>query len=144
MDSITSRLERIVFARLHEDEDILQCIEKAARTHSVDSGFFIAIGTTKKAVFGFYDDGRYLPIEKTGRLEILSCTGNVSMKESDELVVHGHIVLGDKEGNAFGGHVLPGCVVDATAELVLVVAESGKLSRRLDIKRNLFLLSLKE
>jgi len=84
------------------------------------------------------------PIEKAGPLEIVSCMGNISSKEETELVVHGHIVVSDSGGNAFGGHVLPGCLVDATVELVLVEVESGTLRREFDAQRNLYLWALEK
>jgi predicted DNA-binding protein with PD1-like motif len=97
----------------------------------------------KKSVLGFYKEGKYIPINKPGPLEIASCMGNISIKEEKELVVHGHIVVSDINGGSFGGHVMSGCLVDATAELVLVETESGVLQREFDTQRNLYLLSLK-
>ncbi len=142
MKIVESKIEKAVFARFFENEDLLETIALAAKHSNVNSGFFFLIGTLKKAVLGYYKEGKYIPIEKTGPLEIVSCIGNISVKEKAELVVHGHIVVSDVDANAFGGHVLPGCLVDATAELVLIAAESGSLTRELDPQRNLHLWSL--
>lgn len=142
MKYIESGIKRTVLARFFEDEDLLETIASAAKQNNVNSAFFFLIGTLKKAVLGYYQKGEYERIEKPGPLEIASCMGNISVKEEDELVVHGHIVVSDSKGEAFGGHILPGCLVDATAEFVLVEMESGTLRRQLDIKRNLYLLSL--
>jgi len=139
---VESEIKKAVFARLFENEDLLETITSTAKHSNVNSGFFFLIGTLKKAVLGYYKEGKYIPIEKTGPLEIVSCMGNISVKENDELVIHGHIVVSDINGNAFGGHVLPGCLVDATAELVLVKVQSGSLRRKLDPQRNLHLWSL--
>lgn len=142
MGNVESRAKRTIFARFSEDEDLLEAIAATATQHDVDSGFFFLIGTLKKAVLGFYKEGKYIPIEKHGPLEIASCMGNISLKENEDLAVHGHIVVSDVNGDAFGGHVLDGCLVDATAELVLVEVESGTLQRKIDTKRNLHLWSL--
>ncbi len=144
MKSVESKTRRTIFARFFEGEDLLEIIASTAKKSNVNSGFFLLIGTLKKAVLGFYRDGKYVPIEKNGPLEIVSCMGNISVKEKAELVVHGHIVVSDDRGNAFGGHVLPGCSVDATAELVLVEIDSGTLRREFDAQRNLYLLSFEE
>ncbi len=142
MKAVESKVEKAVFARLFEGEDLLVTIASVAEQHNVPSGFFFLIGTLKKAVLGYYETGQYKSIEKVGPLEVASCMGNVSVKENGELVVHGHVVVSDRDGLAFGGHVLPGCLVDATAELVLVRVEGGALRRVFDSRRNLHLWSL--
>lgn len=143
MEYKASKTYRTVFSRFFEDEDLLSSIASAAKEAGIDSGFFVLIGTLKKAVLGFYKEGKYIPIEKSGPLEILSCTGNISVKDNGELVVHGHIVVGDSNGDAFGGHVLSGCLVDVTAELSLVEVEKGSLVRKFEPQRNLFLWDLR-
>jgi len=144
MKSVESEVNRVIFARFFENEDLLETISSTAKKNNIDSGFFFLIGTLKKAVLGFYKEGKYIPIEKAGPLEIVSCMGNISVKEGAELVVHGHIVVSDDKGNAFGGHVLSGCLVDATAELVLVEAKNGTLQREFDAQRQLYLLKLEK
>jgi predicted DNA-binding protein with PD1-like motif len=72
-------------------------------------------------------------------LEIASCSGNISIKETGELVVHGHIAVSDSEGVAHGGHVMEGCIIAATVEVVLLAVESGKLERKFDETMNLWL-----
>jgi predicted DNA-binding protein with PD1-like motif len=142
MKSTGSEVQRVIFARFFEGEELLESIAEVARQNSVDSGFFFVIGTLRSAVLGYYKEGRYLPTKMRGTLEIASCMGNVSIKEDGEILVHGHIVVSDESGAASGGHVMQGCLVDATAELVLVKAESGTLRRALDKTTNLHLLNL--
>lgn len=144
MKSIKSRIKNVVFARIYEGEDLLKTIGLAAEENNITSGFFFLIGTLKQAVLGYYKDGKYLQIEKQGPLEITSCMGNISIKEENEIIVHGHITVSDNKGSAFGGHLLPNCKVDATAELVLIEVESDILQRELDIQKNLNLWSLKK
>jgi predicted DNA-binding protein with PD1-like motif len=142
--AVESKAEKVIFARFFEGEDLLEAVASTAKLNGVDSGFFFLIGTLRNAVLGYYEKGKYLPIEKTGPLEIVSCMGNISTKEENELVVHAHIVVSDRNSSAFGGHVLPGCTIDATAELMLVRVEKGILRREFDGERNLYLWSLKE
>lgn len=141
MISVESVIKKVVFARLFEGEDLDATITSVSKKHGVNSGFFSLIGTLKRATLGFYKAGAYLEIEKSGPLEIVSCTGNISTKEDDSLAVHGHLIVSDGEGNTFGGHLLSNCVVDVTVELTLVDVEPGTLIRKFDAERGLHLWS---
>jgi predicted DNA-binding protein with PD1-like motif len=143
MKSIKSKINSVVFARLHEGEDLLETIKLTAEKNNIDSGFFFLIGTLKQAKLGYYKDGKYMSIEKQGPLEIISCMGNISIKEKTEIIVHGHIAVSDINGSAYGGHILKQCIVDATVELVLVEAENNILQREYDVQKNLNLWSIK-
>lgn len=143
MELTQSKLGRIVFARLNEDEDLLENINLAAKQSKVNAGTFILIGTLKHATVGFYRDGRYETIHIDGSLEIVSCIGNISLKEGKPFA-HAHIALSDEKGEVKGGHVMTGCIIGATGELVLIEAAGLRLERKLDEKTNLFLLSIKK
>jgi len=138
---VESKLGRVIFARLFENEDLLESISDTAKKTKVNAGFFILIGTLKKAKLGFYRQGKYEPIQIDEPVEIVSCLGNISLKEEKELVVHAHISVSDEKGQVSGGHALPGCIVAATAELVLVEAVDVRLQKKFDEKTKLFLWS---
>jgi len=138
-----SKLGRVVFARLYEDEDLLEAIASASKQTKISAGFFTLIGTLKRARIGFYRDGKHEPIEIAGPLEIVSCIGNISLKEK-ELIVHAHIAVSDEEGQTFGGHTLPGCLISVFGELMLVEAAGMKLKRKFDEKTKLNPLSFDE
>ncbi len=133
-----SKIGRIVFARLSEDEDLLEAITLRAKRAKITTGFFILIGALKKAKLGFYREQEYKPIEISESMEIASCIGNISVKDK-ELVVHAHISVSNEKGEAFGGHLLSGCVVSVNAELALVEAADLRLQRALDEKTKLYL-----
>ena len=134
-----SKTGRTVFIRLRENEDLLNVITEKAEQNHVNAGFFFAIGIIKRAVIGFYKDRKYKQIEIAGPLEVVSCLGNISMREDGELVAHAHISVADQEGRMFGGHLLAGCPIDATGELVLVETPEAKLKKVLEKKLNLYL-----
>jgi len=138
-----SELGKVVFARLYEDEDLLEAITSASKQAKISAGFFALIGTLKIAKIGFYRDGNYEPIEIAAPLEIVSCIGNISLKEKAP-IVHAHIILSDEKGRAFGGHALPGCLVSVTGELMLVEAVGMKLEKKFDKKTKLNLWSFDE
>ncbi len=58
------------------------------------------------------------------------------------VMIHAHIVVTDEAGQAFGGHLMKGSIVSATAELVIVEGLDAHLVRTLDSKTNLNLLKL--
>lgn len=143
MELCESKIGRIVFARLFEGEDLLETVTKVAEHAGVSAGFFFLIGTLKKANLGFLREGKYETKEMVAPLEIVSCSGNVSIKE-EKIFAHAHIVVSDEKGNAYGGHVMSRCLVGVTGELVLVEATGIRMSRIFDEKTKLFLLSVEK
>lgn len=133
-----SKIGRTVFARLSEGEDLLEAITLRAKQAKITTGFFILIGALKKARLGFYREKEYKPIEVSEPVEIVSCIGNISLKEG-EPIVHAHISISNETGEAFGGHLLPGCLVSVNAELVLVEAADLRLRRVLNEETKLYL-----
>ncbi len=141
MKSIEAKTGKIIFARFFEDEDLLEAIAQAVERGRIEAGFFVLIGTLKKAKMGFFHQGRYQPIEMVEPLEIVSCVGNISVRK-DKPHIHAHIAVSNKKGEVFGGHVLPGCIISMTAELVLIEAVDVELQRKLDEKTQLYLWSI--
>lgn len=141
MKLVKAKAGKIVFARFFEDEDLLEAITQAAEKGRIKAGFFILMGTLKKAKMGFYHNGQYQQIEMDEPLEIVSCMGNISVKENKPFA-HTHIAVSNRKGEVFGSHVLPGCIIAATGELVLVEAVGVELQRELDEKTQLYLWSV--
>lgn len=143
MELVESKLGRIIFARLSEGEDLLETINLAAKQSNVETGMFTLIGALKKATVGFYRKGKHETINIDEPLEIVSCIGNISLKEGKPFA-HAHIALSDEKGEVKGGHVMTGCIVGATGELVLIEAADVRLRRKLDEKTQLSLLSMEK
>lgn len=59
-----------------------------------------------------------------GHFEIVSMVGTV-----EPTGAHVHISLSDGTGKMFGGHMLPGCLVYTTAEIVLAHLEQFEFTR---------------
>ncbi|HND85486.1 MAG TPA: DNA-binding protein [Pseudobdellovibrionaceae bacterium] len=62
-----------------------------------------------------------------GPFEILSLNGTLS-KDG----VHLHLGIADGEGRAFGGHLLDGCIVLTTVEIVIEDVKTITLAREFD------------
>jgi predicted DNA-binding protein with PD1-like motif len=136
------RVGRIFFSRLLENEDLVEGIKSRTEKVDIKAGALNLIGTVKNAVLGFYDKGEYKHIRLDGPLEIASCTGNIAVDEKGETVIHAHLVVSNDEGHAFGGHLMKGTLVGATAELVVVEAVGISLERTIDERTKLKLLKL--
>jgi len=133
---------RIIVARLMPKEDIVKGTIRTAMEAKVESSVFSIIGTLRKARLGFFlGKGQYKPIEFNESLEIVSLVGNTSKKDG-EVTVHAHMVVADSEGKAYGGHVMDGCLIDATGELVMIELQDIQLRRKPDVATGLNLLDL--
>ena len=75
--------------------------------------------------------------DSEGNFEIVSCSGNISLKES-EIFVHAHIVLADDKSQCFGGHLMPGCILFA-GEYYIQELAGGKFRRKYDPETGLAL-----
>ena len=64
--------------------------------------------------------------EFDGHFEIVSMTGIVSIHGS-----HLHISVSDGDGRTMGGHLVPGCKIYTTAEIVLAVFDDVVYKREL-------------
>lgn len=125
-----------------EDDDVAEFIRKEAEKNGVKAGMFMLIGALKHAVLGCYKDGEYIITELSGPLEVASCMGNVALGEKSEIAIHAHIVVSNDKCEAFGGHLMKGCIVGPTAELVMIGAGGVDLHRAFDERTKLKLLRL--
>jgi len=63
----------------------------------------------------------------TGHFEIVSLTGTVSINGS-----HIHISISDSTGKTIGGHLMDGCKIYTTAEIVILSSEQYEFKREKD------------
>ncbi len=123
--------DKIIFmkelaVRLVKGEDLKKriqslCIEKDIDTAVVLSG----VGCLYHAKIRLADPSEYLESDRD--YEIISLTGTISKGYA-----HIHIGLADEKGNAIGGHLCEGCLVNTTCELVLGILEEYKSNRLFD------------
>ena len=90
---------------------------------------------------GFFDRVRkdYEPIPIAEQVEVLTLAGDIAMKDG-EPQVHAHVVVGEADGTAWGGHLLEGHVWP-TLEVVLVESPA-ELRRTLDKETGLALIRI--
>ncbi|HEV7344454.1 MAG TPA: PPC domain-containing DNA-binding protein [Devosia sp.] len=138
---LSSKDARSFAVVLSEGEDPVSCLTAFAKEHKVDAGRFTALGAFSSVTLGFFDfDKRdYERIVLDEQVEVLSLIGNFSTADG-ETKLHPHVVVGKRNGQAFGGHLLEGRV-KPTLE-VIVVDEPAHLRRQTDPKTGLPLLAL--
>lgn len=130
---------RILVGRLPLEGDLLGLIEKYILENNITQGHFSLIGGLKSASYGYYNTKTltYDINHHKKQCEILSCIGNISIKEGKPFV-HAHITISDEKGRAFGGHLVEGCEI-FLAEIVVRELVGAELVREFDENMKLFL-----
>ncbi len=133
------RSKRTFIGQLPNGADLYESLTKIVREEDITLARIVAIGATSHAVVAYYDQDakKYMNMEFTGGMEILTCSGNVSLRDGKPFV-HIHILLGDRQGRVFGGHVMPGTKVFA-CELFIDQFEGEELQRSFDEQTGLHL-----
>jgi uncharacterized protein len=105
---------RCLVGRLPHGQDLIHSIEAMCREASMCMAAFSLIGAVSSVTFGAYDQKQqvYVTMKEDAALEIISCTGNVSLKEGHPFV-HAHILLADEQGKSLGGHLFSETIVYA-------------------------------
>ncbi len=143
MHSAEIKQGRNFAVRLLSDEDIFDSLTNFLKKHEITSSIISGIGAVSKAKIGFFDGKEYLSKEINETLEILSCSGNSSLLQEGEPFPHLHIVLGKKNGEAYGGHLQPGCIIGATGEF-FITEITPTIYRAKDEETGLNLLQLSQ
>jgi len=126
--------------RLDGDEEFVDTVQGFCEQENIKSGWIQAIGSTKDLDLAFFDTKlKEYEIKKFKEfLEIVTITGNVSLKENKQFV-HAHGLFGRQNMDVVGGHIHR-CVISATAEVVIFVGE-GDIKREFNDQMGLHLLS---
>jgi predicted DNA-binding protein with PD1-like motif len=133
------QIKRTFLVRLPYGEDLLSAIERVGTEKRVMPAMFSVIGAVRNMAFGYYDQNNrtYRSLLRDGSFEIISCTGNVSLKDGKPLV-HAHILFGDEQGACCGGHLMSPTTIFA-AELHLLELEGEARVREYDKTTGLYL-----
>ena len=140
MKSMKNNIDRVIVARLEMGEDLYKALSELALRKGIKAASLTVIGAVNAAKLGVYEGGKYEYMEHAGALEIASCTGNVTLKEGKPLV-HAHAVLTDHKGNVLGGHLVEGCTVSPTAEVVMNILKHP-IERAYDEESKLWLMNI--
>ncbi len=136
-------IKRILISKIEPGEDISDTIERVVRDNGVLAGQLSLIGAVSRVRVGYFDvsQRRYHENVIERGLEVVSCMGNISRLEDGTPIVHAHIVVADENGVCYGGHMMSGCRVSVTAELMIMEFDET-LTRKRDERSGLNLLYL--
>lgn len=100
--------------RLSPGQDLRQEIQAYAQAHNLRAAAVMTtVGSLTACALRFANQAD--PSTRRGHFEVVSLVGTVSINGS-----HLHLSVADSTGQTFGGHLLDGCMVYTTAEIVLV------------------------
>ncbi len=135
---VETKIGRLFLGRFEAGGDLLDSLTGFCKKHNIRLGVFNLIGAVRNAKLGYFDQEqkKYTGCtELNQKLEITSCTGNISIKD-EEIFCHAHIALADFDGKAFGGHLMPGTEIFA-AEFFIQELTGAELVRGKDEKTGL-------
>jgi hypothetical protein len=111
--------------RLKPHQDLFDSIEAFVSDKKIEAGCVLsAVGSLTHATLRLANRESYNEYE--GHFEIVSMTGTVSNNGS-----HLHISISNEDGVTTGGHLVLGCKIYTTAEIVLAVFEDVVYQREL-------------
>ncbi|KXK12570.1 MAG: hypothetical protein UZ14_CFX002002270 [Chloroflexi bacterium OLB14] len=111
--------------RLKPKQDFFDSVEAYVKQNNIQAGVILsAVGSLTQAVLRLANKSDYNTYN--GYFEIVSITGTVSIHGS-----HIHISISDGEGKTIGGHLVSGCKIYTTAEIVLAEFEDVIYKREL-------------
>jgi uncharacterized protein len=111
--------------RLKPGQDLFNSIETFVADNKIQAGCILSsVGSLTHATLRLAD--REYNNEYEGHFEIVSMTGTVSTNGS-----HIHVAISDGDGVTIGGHLVSGCKIYTTAEIVLAVFDDVVYKREL-------------
>jgi len=126
------KINKLVWLQIKNGEDLHGALTNYCLKNDIKAGLICAVGALKNAKFSFYDQAKkiFLPENINKPLEILSCLGNISLKDGQPFV-HAHLAVSDKAGRVYGGHLEKGTIIFA-CECAIIQASGELLNRRFD------------
>jgi uncharacterized protein len=134
------RLRTFVLVLATGDEAI-ETLTAFAAEQRLGGSHFTAIGAFSRAVIAYFDwpSKQYRHIRLDEQVEVLSLIGDITL-ENGKPKVHAHVVVGNADGTARGGHLVQ-ATVRPTLEVVTTELPRH-LVRRFDPESGLALIDL--
>lgn len=108
---------RTCAVRLRRGMDLLQSIEELCKKEEIEAGVILSgVGCVSKG--RVRDAGGVTIVDIDEPMEIVSLTGTASRKRC-----HVHVSFSKEDLSTVGGHLVSGCLINTTCELVIGVLE---------------------
>lgn len=143
-DVAEANFGRVLAVRMAPGDDLYGTTVKICKEKGVKAGVIVSVAAslqraTLRNVWQFpnpwpiNDECRiFTPIE--GPLELLQMSGNITQTEKGETYLHAHatISMGRPEATCFGGHLVEGCTIFSTCEMVIAEIDNLAFMRLMD------------
>jgi predicted DNA-binding protein with PD1-like motif len=127
---------------LRQGDNVFAELEAMAVKENISFANFTGIGFFGKVQFGYFNKTtKKYELREFADVEAVSVTGSIAW-ENNKPSLHMHCVVGDKDMNAFGGHILSGVVGTGSLEVYIVINDK-KLERKEDISIGAKVLEIK-
>lgn len=128
--------------RLERGEELIAALRRLMLAEDIRGGTVVGLGTLEDPLLGYFDREKreYLRERVAGVFELLSLSASLSWFEGEPFP-HVHVVLGDRELRAVGGHCFE-VVVAVTAELRVWTGVADRIDRRMHQDLGLHLMEL--
>jgi predicted DNA-binding protein with PD1-like motif len=111
--------------RLKPGQDLFDSIQDFVNSNNIEAGCILSsVGSLTHATLRLANRENHN--EYDGHFEIVSMTGTVSIHGS-----HIHVAISDGDGATVGGHLVSGCKIYTTAEIVLLEMEDVVYKREM-------------
>jgi len=141
IESAQGTVSRVVTLRMKPGTDLLLGLQETCEKYGIRNGVILScIGSLdgvyfcnpieqpeKKAGYGYGD-----PLHLSGPIEMTCAAGVVCHDEAGSTNLHVHITLTDREGHAYGGHLLEGAKVLLNVDAVIGEISGMEMLRALD------------
>lgn len=117
---------KTICKRLHRGDDLLLSIRQIAECEQIDAA--VVLSAVGCILHGHVRDASGVHIQTIDEhCEIVSLNGTVSKTRC-----HLHIALSKEDLSTIGGHLVEGCIINTTCELVLGVLDGCKIGTEFD------------
>ncbi len=117
---------KTVCRRLHRGDDLLESIRALCAQRQIDAAVVLsAVGCVSRAVVRDAGGVRVRRIDEP--CEIVSLNGTAGRARC-----HLHLALSREDLSTLGGHMMPGCIVNTTCELVLGILDGVRFGTEQD------------
>ena len=114
--------------RLGPGEDLRTALQKFVAEKNLEAACIVTcVGSLQKTVLRLANQDHYTSFE--GKREVVSLVGTLAVTGS-----HLHLSVSDSTGVTLGGHLVEGCQVYTTAEIMIGVLPSYRFTREPDPK----------
>lgn len=134
-------LKRVVALRLKPGTDVLLGLEEACKRAGISNGVILSgLGSLdgvrfcnpiyipeKKAKYGYGE-----PTHLDEVIELTGLSGIICHDDEGVTNLHVHVTLSDKDGKAYGGHLVEGTKVLLTVDVVVAEIEGLVMGRKFD------------